>query len=146
MTARKQQHRVKTVDGVTTFVAKTPYKKQLQRLLSLPLGRLLVAVVVVCLTALVTLGLWPLWHATNNKGDLVTQVGKLMVLPANEKPIIATVTDKSALKTPFLQEASNGDRILIYEKAKRVIIYRPSLHKIVDVGPVELANIPAVSQ
>jgi hypothetical protein len=66
-----------------------------------------------------------------------------MMLPTNEAPLLATVTDKSSLKTPFLQEADNNDKILIYEKAKRVIIYRPSLDRIIDVGPVELNNIPA---
>lgn len=66
-----------------------------------------------------------------------------MQLPTSEKPsLMATVTDTSALKTPFLKEAKNGDKIIVYEKARRVIIYRPSTDRIVDIGPIELSNIP----
>lgn len=79
-----------------------------------------------------------------NYDDVTTvtnAVAKHVVIP-DEKPILATVTDKTALKTPFLQEADNGDRILLYEKAKKVIIYRPSIDRIVNIGPIELSNIP----
>lgn len=89
-------------------------------------------------------------HKQSQKLDTVTgltlTVGKHVQLPKGEQPIIATVTDKSSLRTPFLKEADNGDRILIYEKARRVIIYRPSIDRIVDIGPVELSNIPKTTQ
>lgn len=65
-----------------------------------------------------------------------------MQLPQGEEPVLATVTDHAALQTAFLREAQDGDKILIYEKARKVIIYRPSIDRIIDVGPVELDDIP----
>src|SRR5579885_915053 len=49
---------------------------------------------------------------------LVASVAKLMVVPADEQPTLATVTDVSRLREqPFFQKAQNGDKVLIYRKA-----------------------------
>jgi hypothetical protein len=70
---------------------------------------------------------------------LIEQVGKLMELPLNEEPTIATVSDVEKLKDqPFFTSAQNGDKVLIYQKAKKAILYRPSTKKIVEVGPVNI--------
>lgn len=69
---------------------------------------------------------------------LVTKVGKLITLP-NETPTIATVADKAKLKDqPFFDQSENGDNVLIYVKAKKAILYRPSINKIIDVAPVNI--------
>ncbi|HUC89742.1 MAG TPA: hypothetical protein VMR45_02985 [Patescibacteria group bacterium] len=73
------------------------------------------------------------------------RVSRHYQLPAGETPALATVTDKKSLQTPFLQQANNGDKILIYQKAQRVIIYRPDTDKIIDVGPVSVAPSTAGS-
>lgn len=66
-----------------------------------------------------------------------TEVGKLMILPKDEQPTLATVEDKTKLTDKFLvANAENGDRVLIYTKKQLVIIYRPSVNKIVAVGSV----------
>lgn len=87
------------------------------------------------------------WHnshhySQNEEALVVQEVGKLYILPTNEQPALATITDKSKLATPFLQKADDGDKVLIYIKAKIVIIYRPSVNKIVAVGPVDINNPP----
>ncbi len=70
---------------------------------------------------------------------LIEQVGKLMELPLGEEPTIATVSDVQKLKDqPFFTSAQNGDKVLIYQKAKKAILYRPSTQKIVEVGPVNI--------
>lgn len=70
---------------------------------------------------------------------LVAEVGKLMELPLNEEPTIATVSDVEKLKDqPFFVSAQNGDKVLIYQKAKKAILYRPASKKIIDVGPVNI--------
>lgn len=70
--------------------------------------------------------------------QLTKQVGRHYLLPESETPALATVTDTSKLTTPFLKQASNGDKLLIYQKAGIAIIYRPNKDRIVAVGPVSI--------
>jgi hypothetical protein len=73
-------------------------------------------------------------------------VGKLMVLPTGETPTIALVQDITKLSgQPFYAKAKNGDTVLIYTTAKEAIIYRPSVNKIVEVAPVNIANTASAS-
>jgi len=70
---------------------------------------------------------------------LVEKISKLMSLPTGEEPSTATVLDKEKLKDqPFFANAENGDKILIYAKAKKAILYRPSTDKIIEVMPIAL--------
>jgi len=76
----------------------------------------------------------------------ISKVGKLITLPTDEKPTVATVTDASKVKSqPFFQNAQNGDIVLIYTKAQKAILYRPSENKIVEVGAVNINNQPVQS-
>jgi hypothetical protein len=71
--------------------------------------------------------------------ELINQVGQLIELPLNEEPTIATVSDVNKLKDQqFFTNAQNGDKVLIYQKAKKAILFRPATKKIVDVGPVNI--------
>lgn len=72
----------------------------------------------------------------------ISEVGKLYTLPGNEKPDVATVKDKEALKKqyPFFDQAENDDVVLIYKEAKLAILYRPATKKLVKVGPVNVEN------
>lgn len=65
---------------------------------------------------------------------LVEKVGKLIDLPS-EKPQVAIVKDAEIVKKsePFFVNVENGDRLLMY--SDRVILYRPSDNKLVNVGP-----------
>jgi len=68
---------------------------------------------------------------------LVAKVSKLMVLPTDETPTIATVTDVNAIKEqPFFAQAQNGDKVLIYQNAGEAILYRESENKIIKFGAV----------
>jgi len=73
--------------------------------------------------------------------DLIAQVGKLVVLPSDEQPTVATVTDLGPLKDqPFFANAKLDDKVLIYAKAKKAILYRPSENKIIEIAPVNLGD------
>ena len=94
--------------------------------------------------AIVAAGAWLIWSHWFQKPDLnnVAVVKRLVarhyVLPADEEPALATVTDTTKLQTPFLKQSQNGDKLLVYQKAARAIIYRPSIDRIIDIGPVSL--------
>lgn len=69
---------------------------------------------------------------------LIQEVGELLILPSGEMPTVATVSDKNNLQQEaFFTRAQNGDKILVYAKAKQVILYRPSVKKIVNVAQLE---------
>ncbi len=71
--------------------------------------------------------------------ETVRDVSKLMVLPQDEMPTLATVTDIKKLEgQPFFANAKTGDKILIYTNNKKIILYSPSLSKIVEVGALNL--------
>lgn len=70
--------------------------------------------------------------------DLVRTIGMHMVLP-NEKPTIATVEDTKKLSgQTFFQSARNGDKVLIYAKAQKAVLYRPSISKVIEVAHVRI--------
>lgn len=72
---------------------------------------------------------------------IIDAVGKLIELPKDETPTIATVTDPAALKDQaFFANAQKDDKVLIYSSAKKAILYRPSTNKIVDVAPVNIGD------
>lgn len=73
---------------------------------------------------------------------LTNKVSKLMKLPDDEQPTIATVQDKEKLKEqPFFKDADNGDKLLIYTKAQKAIIYRDKTNTLINVGPIALDNV-----
>ena len=66
-------------------------------------------------------------------------VGKIMVLPVNEQPTLATVTDLAPLKDqPFFANAKIGDKVLLYTASRKAILYDPVANKIVEVAPINL--------
>jgi len=71
--------------------------------------------------------------------DLVNKVSKLIALPEDENPTVATVTDIEAVKDQtFFAKAQNGDKVLIYTNARKAILYRPSENRILEVGLVNI--------
>lgn len=71
--------------------------------------------------------------------ETVNKIGKLMLLPEDETPTLATITDVEKLKEqPFFAKSANEDKVLIYTKNKLAILYRPSDNKIIAVGTVNL--------
>lgn len=72
---------------------------------------------------------------------LVDQVGRIVALPPNETPTVATITDIEKLKEqPFFANAKNGDKILIYRIARKAYLYRPEDNKIIEVAPINITE------
>lgn len=68
---------------------------------------------------------------------LLADVSKLIVLPADEIPVIATVNDPVKLTNQkFFTNAKRGDKVLIYPHSRKAILYSPSNKKIIEVAPL----------
>lgn len=77
--------------------------------------------------------------AEKETAKIIATVGKLIELPKDETPTIATVLKKEDLKDQiFFQNAENGDQVLAFSKAMKAILYRPSNNKIIEVAPLVL--------
>lgn len=74
--------------------------------------------------------------------ELVNKVKRHIVLPANEEPTVATILDAVGLAKdqPFYKGAKNGDKVLIYVKAQKALIYNEKEDLLVNVGPVFIEN------
>lgn len=72
--------------------------------------------------------------------ELIAEVSSKIMLPSDEKPTVAIVSDINRLKDQqFFAGGQNGDVVLIYMNSKRAILYRPAEKKIVEVAPVNLS-------
>ncbi len=82
---------------------------------------------------------WALWRhqrQPNSVASLVREVGRVTVLPAQETPVVSTVVDKQHVTQAFLASAKNGDKVLLYYQAQKAIVYRPSTHQVITIGPI----------
>ncbi len=71
--------------------------------------------------------------------NLSYRIGATVAIPDGEVPGLATITDESKLNQGgVLAGAENGDKLLLFYKSGRVIVYRPSIGKVVSVGPMVL--------
>jgi hypothetical protein len=79
-------------------------------------------------------------NPTTAQNNLIKTVDDIAVTPS-ETPQIATVKDAAKLTSTVLASvAHDGDILLIYNKADRIIVYRPTTHKIVDMLSVQSSN------
>lgn len=79
--------------------------------------------------------------AAEETARAIERVGELTELPTGETPTVATVNDLSQLEgQTFFENAQIGDKVLIYQKARRAILYRPGTHKVIEIGPVNLGD------
>ena len=73
--------------------------------------------------------------------SLITAVSKIIELPRGETPTIATVSELDKVKDqPFFKNAQQGDKVLVYQNAKKAYLYRPSEKKIIEVGVVNVSE------
>lgn len=80
--------------------------------------------------------------ASKEEIKVVTKaLSKIMDLPTDEEPSVATVLDKEKVKDqPFFAKAENGDKVVIYSKSSKAILFRPSSNRIIEVAPINLGQ------
>lgn len=72
---------------------------------------------------------------------ILSNVGEMFLLPKDEIPTIATITDKNQLeKSDFYKQTDNGDKLIIYSKNQLAIVYRPSINKIITSAKINSSN------
>ncbi len=61
-------------------------------------------------------------------------------LIASLAPAIAVVSDvdKAKAQSSFFANAQNGDKILLYVKNGKAVLYRPSTNKVIEYGPLTI--------
>jgi hypothetical protein len=75
--------------------------------------------------------------------DTLHNVSKLVIVPSNETPTVATVSNVSKLRgQSFFANAKDGDKVIVYPKAKQAILYRPSSNQIVTMAPLSSPASP----
>lgn len=66
--------------------------------------------------------------------SVVRDVRKIMDLPQDETPVLAVINNDEQLKNqPLFQNAEVGNKILIYEENRKIVIYNHTTNKIVEV-------------
>ncbi len=114
-----------------------PKRAQERMILSVAAGA--VAIIVVLLIGYGISKAWSYFFAGSDAElhAIVDDVEDLMLLPDDETPTLATVSDMHALEgQEFFKNAQEGDKVLMYLRSRRAIIYRPSIDKIIEVGPI----------
>ena len=73
--------------------------------------------------------------------SVIKKVSSLAVLPMNEVPTVATVSDLNALKgQAFFADAKKGDKVIIYRDAKKAILFDPIANKIITMAPLNVSE------
>lgn len=68
---------------------------------------------------------------------LIAEIGEFMLLPADEVPTIATVTNKQKLRNqPIFADAENGDTLIAYPIAGKLILYRETQKQIITIASI----------
>ena len=63
------------------------------------------------------------------------RISVFMDLPTDEDPVFATVSDVEKINSQkFFAKAQNGDKVLVYNKNKKAILYRWSTNKLIEVS------------
>lgn len=75
--------------------------------------------------------------------ELLGEMRQIIIMPTNEDPVVATITDINQLKDKdFYKDANNGDRVVVFANAKKAYIYSPERKLIVNVGAFQIEEKP----
>ena len=85
----------------------------------------------------------PTIEARKDAERVVGELSRLMIVPDDPAPVLATVSDRDQLQDqPFFRSAENGDQVVIFPSSMKAVLYRPGEKRIVDIAPL-VANASA---
>jgi hypothetical protein len=74
---------------------------------------------------------------SDDPAAVVAALSKVADLPAGETPTVSTITDLESIKDqPFFRDAELGDKVVVFNNAKKAYIYRPTTQKLVVIAPL----------
>ena len=76
-------------------------------------------------------------NQTTQEQKMMKTISSVIELPS-ETPQVALVSDASQLNQPFFEKAQNGDYVIVYQQAGKVLLYRPKTEKIVNFANIEI--------
>ena len=73
--------------------------------------------------------------------ELIERVGRFLVLPRDEQPSVAAISDAVSLsqRQVFYENAKDGDILIVY--SNKAIIYDAEADKLVNVGPIVRTDV-----
>lgn len=126
----------KTAHDVSTAAQKLP-KKSRKKLF---IGGIIILILALAGGALIyrKIAGTPEARAKAETVKLVKEVKKLMLLPESDVPAVFDIQDPTLLASQqaFFVGAQKGDKLLVYPQIGKAIIFSPSRHIIINVGPV----------
>lgn len=78
--------------------------------------------------------------------ELKSITGKLsshINLPQDDTPTLATILDKQKINDPFFSGAENGDKLLVFPKSGKALLYRPQTNKVINFGIINISTSSA---
>lgn len=69
------------------------------------------------------------------------QLGGVILLPQGETPTLITVKDKDEIREnkEFFADAQNGDKVLVYQQARKAFLFRPGSKKLINLAPINIS-------
>lgn len=103
---------------------------------------LVILLISLCLSGFLYFKLKKVENSSNSTKEevksLIDKVSRLYLIPKDEEPTIATVSDPQILKDQsFFTLAEKGDKVLIFTRASKAVLYRPSIDKIIEIAPIK---------
>jgi hypothetical protein len=96
--------------------------------------------VIIILVIFFVLGFgWKYWtdhHRNPNytNAQLILRISREVGISGDANPAILTVVNREKVDQPFLKESKDGDKILLYYKSDKAVLYRPSANKVIKTG------------
>lgn len=73
--------------------------------------------------------------------EILAKAGKLIDLPVDEQPTVATVNNPEAIRDqPFFAKAKKGDRVILYSNAGIAVLFDDKDNKILNFGTINVGD------